>query len=124
MEINKDKIILGIVGGVVAGFMFGIGYILAERVMSKKKSVETAPLVDASASITDGTDVNFSGGYKPERQMQMPQQRPPQQRPRMSHSDPRDMNTSHNYMQFEGEMPKRRSSFAGMDFTTGVGANW
>ena len=31
MEINKDKIILGIVGGVVAGFMFGIGYILAEE---------------------------------------------------------------------------------------------
>lgn len=122
MEINKEKIILGIVGGVVAGFMFGIGYILAEKMMSKgKKEVAKTPSV-ADVSVSEGTDSNFGGLYNPQRQM--PQQRPMQQRRRMSHSDPRDMNTSHNYMQYEGQMPKRQSSFAGMDFTTGVGANW
>jgi len=123
MEINKDKIILGIVGGVVAGFMFGIGYILAEKIMNKgKKEVAKTPSV-ADVSVSEGTDSNFGGLYNPQRQMAQPMQQQ-QQRRRMSHSDPRDMNTSHNYMQFEGEMPKRQSSFAGMDFTTGVGANW
>jgi len=120
MEISKDKIILGIVGGVVAGFMFGVGYILAERLMTKKdKKIGNVP---SSVSVSEGTDSSFVGDYNPQRQM--PQQRPMQQRRRMSHSDPRDMNTSHNYMQYSGEMPKRQSSFAGMDFTTGVGANW
>ena len=122
MEINKEKIILGVIGGVVAGFMFGVGYILAERVMSKGKK-KTTTLPASSVSVSEGTDSSFGGDYNPQRKM--PQQRQmPQPRRRMSHSDPRDMNTSHNYMQYSGEMPKRQSSFAGMDFTTGVGANW
>ena len=122
MEINKDKIILGIVGGVVAGFMFGIGYILAERIMSKGKKEVVKATPTADVSVSEGTDSNFGGLYNPQRQMPQPMQQ--QQRRRMSHSDPRDMNTSHNYMQYEGQMPKRQSSFSGMDFTTGVGANW
>ena len=75
MEINKDKIILGIVGGVVAGFMFGIGYILAEKMMSKgKKEVAKTPLI-ADVSVSEGTDSNFGGKYNPQRPpQQMPQQ--------------------------------------------------
>ena len=121
MEINKEKVVLGIIGGVVAGFMFGIGYILAERIM-KKKAVASTVTAPASVSVSEGTTSSADGGdYRPQRTTSNQNQQRPQQRPQMSH--PNNM-TMPNYMQFDGGLPKRKSSLADIDFTTGTGTNW
>ena len=56
---DKEKLIAGIVGGVVAGFSIGIGFMIAQRTMGrffhKKEEKDTTTVADAVAKgVTEG----------------------------------------------------------------------
>jgi hypothetical protein len=50
-SISSDKIVLTILGGVVAGFCFGVGTILAFKAMRKQLSVKDTKSIEATSSM-------------------------------------------------------------------------
>ena len=56
---DKEKLISGIVGGIVAGFSIGVGFLIAQRTMgkflSKKEDKDTTTVADAvKQGVTEG----------------------------------------------------------------------
>ena len=56
---DKEKLISGIIGGVVAGFSIGVGFLIAQRTMgkflSKKEDKDTTTVADAvKQGVTEG----------------------------------------------------------------------
>jgi len=59
MAIEKEKIIGAVIGGVVAGFSIGVGFLLAQRTMgrlaNKKKKGESSDVAEAvKKGVTEG----------------------------------------------------------------------
>jgi len=56
---DKEKLIAGIIGGVVAGFSIGVGFLIAQRTMgkflSRKEEKDTSTVADAvKQGVTEG----------------------------------------------------------------------
>ena len=114
---DKEKLIAGVVGGIVAGFSIGVGFMIAQRTMGKffqkKEESDTKNVADAVAKgVSDGVKqakieedaANFSnmvaaskGGKNPRREME----RVMQQSGRRSYFMGFDGNP--NKMQFNGD---------------------
>lgn len=49
--VTKEKLVPALIGGVLVGFAFGIGYILANRLLTKKGSSQTSDITPIKEAV-------------------------------------------------------------------------